>query len=293
MDAFNWIIFAIIFVYTLSMCYIFIFALINSLKYWVDYQRGNVFGFPKEEYGGLHGWYFQNWVEVFSEFKVEIRPTGEMPRFVRMMEMFYNTVVYSGVVSFCAVAVQVMVAYAVAKYNFRLKNLIHGTAIVVMMIPIVGALASEYQIAQKFGLVNSAFGVGIMRAKYPGMYYLVFYAMFKSISWAYAEAAQIDGAGHWTIFFKIMLPMVIGTIFGVFILQFIANSNDYTTPMLFTPLKPTLSLGLLSFQNNKNTGMSTPLKLAAALFSCIPNVTLFLVFRNKIMGTVTIGGLKG
>lgn len=289
MDFFNWVIFTIIFVYALSMCYIFLFGLLNSVKFWVDYQRGNVFGLPKKEYG----WYFSNWIEVFTKFKIEIRAAGMAPRNVFMMEMFYNTVVYSGVVSFCAVAVQVMVAYAVAKYTFRLKNLIHITGIIVMMIPIVGSLASEYQIAQQFGLINSVFGVGIMRAKYPGMYYLVFYAMFKSIPWAYAEAAEIDGAGHWTIFFKIMIPMVIGTIFGVFILQFIAHSNEYTTPMLFTPLKPTLSYGLLKFQTSVNTGMSTPLKLAAALFSCIPNVALFLVFRNKIMGTVSIGGLKG
>lgn len=289
LDWFTWTLLAVIALYVLSLIFVLGFGLNNSIKYWMDFQRGNIFGFPKKEYG----WYFSNYVTVFEDFKLEVRATGTMPRNVYMPEMFLNTVVYSTVVSIFSIASQVIVAYAVAKYNFRLKKVIHITAIIVIMIPVIGSLASEFQLAKALHLTNSVVGVAIMRCKYPGIYYLVFYAMFKNLPWTYAEAAQLDGAGHLTIFFRIMLPMVMGTIAAVFVLQFIANWNDYTTPMIFTPLKPTISYGLFMYQNSHSTGMSTPLKLAAGFFSCIPVIILFVVFRNKIMGNITMGGIKG
>lgn len=289
MDAFTWILFGVVALYVLSLIFVLGFGLLNSLKYWKDFQRGNIFGLPKSEYG----WYFSNYITVFKDFMLEIRSAGTMPRNVYMPEMFFNTIVYSVVVSLFSIATQVMVAYAVAKYNFRFKKVIHTTAIIVIMIPVIGSLASEFQLAQALHLNNSVLGIAIMRCKYPGIYYLVFYAMFKNLPWSYAEAAQMDGAGHLTIFLRIMLPMVMGTVAAVFVLQFIANWNDYTTPMIFTPMKPTISYGLFMYQNNHSTGMSTPLKLAASFMSCVPIIILFVIFRNKIMGNITMGGLKG
>lgn len=289
MDVFTWILFIVVAVYVLTLIFVLGFGLLNSLKYWVDFQRGNIFGLPNKEYG----WCFSNYKTVFSDFKLEVRAVGMRPRDVFMPEMFFNSLLYAVVVSLLSIASQVVVAYAVAKYNFRFKKLIHLVAIIVLMIPVIGSLASEFQMAKTFHLDNSVIGIAIMRCKYPGIYYLVFYAMFKGISWTYAEAAQIDGAGYLTIFLRIMLPMVMGTVAAVFILQFIANWNDYTTPMIFTPLKPTISYGLFMYQNNQSTGMSTPLKLAAGFLSCIPVIILFVAFRNKIMGNITMGGIKG
>lgn len=289
LDALTWIMFVVVIVYVLSLLYVLGFGIVNSLKSSMDYRRGNVFGLPRADYG----WQFANFATVFKRFRRQINPPGDMPRYVYMPEMFLNSVWYAVIVSVFSIAVQVMVAYAVAKYRFRLRGLIHTVAIVVITVPIVGSLASELQLARFLHITNSALGVALMQCKYPGIYYLVFYAMFKNVSWTFAEAAQIDGAGHLTIFFRIMLPMVMSTVIAVFILQFIANWNNYTTPMIFTPLKPTMAYGLFTFQTNQDTGVSTPLKLAAGILTCIPVVILFLVFRNKIMSNITMGGIKG
>lgn len=289
MDAFTWVLFVVVSLYVLSLIVVLGFGVLNSLKYWVDFQRGNIFGLPKKEYG----WCFSNYVTVFKDFMLEVRAAGTMPHNVYMPEMYLNSLLYAVIVSLFSIASQIMVAYAVAKYNFRFKNVIHITAIIVLMIPVIGSLASEVQIAKALHLYNSVVGIAIMRCKYPGIYYLIFYAMFKNLPWTYAEAAQIDGAGHFKIFSKVMLPMVRGTVSAVFILQFIANWNDYTTPMVFAPLKPTISYGLFMYQNNQSTGMSIPLKLSAGFLSCIPIVVLFVIFRNKITGNITAGGIKG
>lgn len=289
MDFFQIILYIVVSVYVLSMIYLLSFGLINSLKYWIDFNTGNVFGLPRPEFG----WRFENYKKTFELFYVQIKPIGEAPRNVYTIEMLWNSLSYSVCMAFFCIMTQVMTAYAVAKYDFKFRNLIYTVAIIVMLIPIVGSLASEVQISNMLGLRNNLLGICIMRCKYPGIYFLVFYATFKSVSWTYAEAAQIDGAGHLQIFLRIMLPMIKNSLFAVFILTFITNWNEYYTPMIFLPDRPTIAYGLFMYQNNTETAMSTPIKLSAGFLTCIPIIVIFILFRNKIMGNVNVGGIKG
>jgi ABC-type glycerol-3-phosphate transport system permease component len=220
-----------------------------------------------------------------------VKPAGQKQRPVGFFEMFGNSLLYSVSMSVFTIATQVMVAYACAKYNFKGRNLLYNIAIVVMIIPIIGSLASEMQFAEALNFRNSFIGVCIMRCKYPGIYFLVFYATFKSISWTYAEAAQIDGASHIKIFFNIMLPLISSTLTAVFVLQFIANFNDYQTPMIFIPNSPTIAYGLFLYKSDPQNSPTSV--LAATMFSCLPVFILFIIFRNKIMGNVNVGGIKG
>ena len=296
LDAFEIVCFVVIMIYVISIIYVLLFGLVNSLKDYRDYYRGNVFGWPSGKYdkeGSFLGLQFVNYAQMFNDFYCRIKPIGGAPRNVYPLEMMFNSIVYSVAVSITTIASQVVVAYAVSKYSFKLRNTIFNMAIIVMTIPIIGSLASQIRIMTSLGLSNSIIGVCIMKASYTGMHFLIFYASFKGISWSYAEAAQIDGAGHFYTFLRIMLPMASSTIMAVFILQFISNFNDYYTPMIFLPLKPTISYGLYQYQSNVASNTSPPLKLAASLFSCIPVFILFMIFRNKIMGNLSIGGLKG
>ena len=210
---------------------------------------------------------------------------------VGFMGMFVNSLLYAVFMSLFSMATQIMVAYAIAKYDFRLKPLLYGVAVIVMLLPIIGSLASEVQMADTFNFRNNLLGICLMKCKYAGLYFLVFYATFRSVSWTYAEAAQIDGAGHLKIFIEIMLPLIKSTVFAVFILLFIEFWNDYYTPMIFLPQSPTMSYGLFVFQTDNRA--SQPIQLAACLLTCLPILVLFVVFKNKIMGNVTMGGLKG
>ncbi len=289
MDVFLWILFSVVLLYILSMIFVLYFGFINSVKSITDFFRGNLFGFPRQ--GVLYGWKFSNYVDIFNDFYVQVKPLGQIPRNVYLAEMLGNSLLYSIMMSIFTIATQVMVAYAVAKYDFKGKGLLYNLAIIVMIVPIVGSLASEMEFATALGLKNSFIGVCIMRCKYPGMYFLVFYAAFKNVSWTYAEAAQLDGAGHWRIFLTLMLPMLTSTLIAVFILQFIANFNDYYTPMIFLPNNPTMAYGLYQFKFNSQT---EPTKIiAATMFTCVPMIIIFVIFRNKIMGNVNIGGIKG
>lgn len=285
MDAFQIILYAIVAIYCLSMIYVLLFGLINSLKDATDFEWLNPFGFPHKEFG----WKFDNYSKVLKEFKVSSMSMGGEE--VGFMGMFVNSLLYAVFMSLFSMATQIMVAYAIAKYDFRLKPLLYGVAVIVMLLPIIGSLASEVQMADTFNFRNNLLGICLMKCKYAGLYFLVFYATFRSVSWTYAEAAQIDGAGHLKIFIEIMLPLIKSTVFAVFILLFIEFWNDYYTPMIFLPQSPTMSYGLFVFQTDNRA--SQPIQLAACLLTCLPILVLFVVFKNKIMGNVTMGGLKG
>lgn len=283
MDAFTIVLYALVTIYCLSMLYVLFFGLVNSLKDATDYEWNNPFAFPNSEFG----WKFGNYAKVFKDFNV-FTVGGKQ---VYLPSMFLNSLLYAGIMSLFCMATQVITAYAVAKYDFKGKRLIYGVAIVVMLLPIIGSLASEVQIANFFGFRNNLIGVCIMKCKYPGIYFLVFYATFKSLPWTFAEAAQIDGAGHFRTFIQIMLPLIRSTLFAVFILLFIEHWNDYYTPMVFLPEKPTMSYGLFIFQTDNKA--STPIQLAACILACVPILIVFAAFKDKIMSNVTMGGIKG
>ena len=260
MDAFQVVLYVIVTIYCLSMIYVLLFGFVNSLKDATDYEWNNPFGLPSKEFG----WHFDNYAKVLNEFKVFTLGGNE----VYLMQMFFNSLFYAVLMSLFCMATQIITAYAIAKYDFRGKSVLYGVAVVVMLLPIIGSLASEVQMAEAFNFRNNLIGVCIMKCKYPGLYFLVFYATFKGLSWTYAEAAQIDGAGH-----------------------FIEYWNDYYTPMVFLPESPTMSYGLFLFQTDNKA--STPVQLASCLMACLPILVVFVAFKDKIMSNVTMGGIKG
>lgn len=299
MDAFQITLYVIVTVYVLSMIFILGFGLLNSFKAADDFFD-NKFGLPRhllDRYGSeMYGWRFDNYSSALKMFRAPVQGRPEAPD-AYVGEMFFNSIVYAVGLTVFTMATEIIMAYAIAKYDFRLKKFFYGVAVVVMLIPIIGSLASEVKFADALNLKDSFLGVFIMKCKFTGIYFLVFYATFKSISWTYAEAAQIDGASHLRVFLEVMLPLAKATISAVFVLLFIEYWNDYYVPMIFMPNKPTISYGLFLIQSTDDQiageTIDTPKKLAACFMACIPILIVFVIFRDKIMGNVTMGGIKG
>jgi raffinose/stachyose/melibiose transport system permease protein/N-acetylglucosamine transport system permease protein len=133
-----------------------------------------------------------------------------------------------------------------------------------------------------------------MKAGFLGTNFLIFYATFRSISWEYAEAAFIDGASHTGVLLKLMLPLASVTISAVALLSFIEFWNDWRVNVVYLPSYPLISYALYQFQNNPINEISTvPRKLAGCMLVIAPIMIMFIAFRNKLMGNITIGGLKG
>ena len=118
------------------------------------------------------------------------------------------------------------------------------------------------------------------------------YGFFKNVSWFYAEAAFIDGGGHFMVFFRIMLPLALGPIVTLFVVAFVQNWNDYMTMILYMPSYPTLSSGLYEFQANAIHGVDYPVYFAGLLISLIPTLTIFAFCSDIMMSNMNVGGIK-
>ncbi|MBQ7995045.1 MAG: carbohydrate ABC transporter permease [Bacilli bacterium] len=185
------------------------------------------------------------------------------------------------------------IAYVVAKYKFFGRNFLYLLAIMVMVVPTIGSTSATYKLIGDLNLFDNPIALLLLYSGGFGFQFLLLYGAYKSISWSYAEAAFIDGANDFSVYFRIMIPMVFPSMLPLGILNFIGFWNDYFTPYLYLKNKPTLAVGLQAFVNQMEYDANWPALFALMLFSMIPIIILFLVFQKKIMANVTTGGLKG
>lgn len=290
---FGTISFILIALYCLSLIIVLFWGFLTSCKYVFDFRANNfLFGFPRKT-DIYPGWYFENYKQALQLLYIEIPIKGQRPRNAYALEMYLNSLLLSTLFAGMKTFIAMTVAYCVSKFRFFLGKVLYTLAIFVMVIPIIGSLASQINITKALGFYDNPIGISIMVSDYTGMYFLVFYAAFKSLSWTYAEAAQIDGANHFTIYFRIMVPLMGSTLSAIFVLLFIQNWNDYYIQMMFLPSTPVISYALYTFQFSPVQDMTVPNTVAASMIACVPTLALFIVFRNKIMGNLSMGGIKG
>ena len=87
--------------------------------------------------------------------------------------------------------------------------------------------------------------------------------------------------------------MGMGTVIALGVMAAIGFWNSYDFNILYLPSMPVLSYGLFKYQSSPATGITIPMQLAGAILTSIPSIVLFTIFRKKIMGNITFGGLKG
>lgn len=282
----NIILFIILAAYSISMLYPMFWAIITSVKEQYDFLD-NVLGLPAKVM-------IENFGTVFAYFSAPAETAGIQEQ-QGFWQMFINTILYVGGCSLTATIVPCLTAYVTAKFpQKKMSSIIYGAVIVTMMIPIVGSYPSEINMLQKLGLYNTLVGAWIQKANFLGMYYLVFYAAFKGLAKDYSEAAEMDGASEFTVMTRIMLPLVRNAYFTVFLVKFVEFWNDYQIPLLYLPSRPTLSYGLYYVSNYTANMISTvPMRMAGCIIILIPILVLFIAFNDKLMGNITLGGVKG
>lgn len=283
---FSIFIFVLLIVYVISFLFPLFWAVMSSFKNNLDFLD-NKFGLPTV-------WQFENYPTVFNELYIKISKGGSF-RKVYAWEMIWNALFYSVFATGVSTMSHCVSSYAAARYNkYFVCRLLYPIVIVTMVLPIIGALGAELNFLRAIGAYDNVIMLCIMKGGFLGSNFLIFYATFKGISWEYAEAAFIDGASHVRVLFTIMIPLAMTSIAAIFLLGFIGNWNNWNVNVIYLPNYPMISYALYYFQNNTINAISnTPCKLAACMIVLAPILVLFLLFRKKLMGNLTIGGLKG
>ncbi len=319
-----WTLFTLLMLYVLTMVFVLGWGMLTSLKWKDDFNgiggaTANVIGLPNLSGKGIdlkpafleafkqnckNALAFANYGYVFKNFHVtdaeEIVVWFGTKR-VRHATSYgfgmilLNSLIYALGNSIVQVTCFTIMGYMCAKYQYKLSKIIVIMVIVLMGLPIIGALPSELTLLRNLNLYDNWVGNFIQKFGFLGMYFLVFYEYFKGVPDTYRDAAEIDGANQMTVFLRIYLPMAMKIIGSVVLIRFVFHWNDYSSIRLYMKTHATLSYAL--FYNVYVDGSSiaqkgTPGLIAAGMMLAIPIIVLFCCFQNKIMGSMTLGGIK-
>lgn len=164
-------------------------------------------------------------------------------------------------------------------------------SLITMILPIYGNGGSMYVLLHDLGLLNSRLQI-LTCLSGIGVNYMYFHAFFQNVSNTYAEAAQIDGAGDYTIFFRIMLPQALPMFGAIFLLIWMAEWNNYSSAVLYLNKLPTLSAGIYLFQTEATNMARFDILYMAYFVTCIPPLLIFIFFNNVLMSNISLGGIK-
>lgn len=285
LNAFTVILLCVLILYALLLFGLLLWAFLTSLRTPLDFLL-KPYGFPTK--------IVDNYSYVFSKFYMTVdNPYGLGNRNVTVWMMFLYAFAYSFGSAFVNTATICVTAYVCARFPNKFTKLIHTVVVVVMIIPIVGNLPSEIRMAQTLGMYNTIWGLWIMKANFLGLYFLVFYNVYRKVPESFTEAAKMDGANNFQIFFRIMFPIT-WTMFGtVMLINFITFWNDYQTPLIYMKSFPTIAVGVQWLARSNENGLdAVPNRMATTVIALVPILILFSAFSNKLLGNLTIGGLK-
>ena len=274
--------------YSLSMFGVLLYGFANSLKS-IDNFMQDMIGLPA---GNIFQWEWVNYIKTFDLLKTPIIVNGK-PKTIYIETMFLNSILFAGIGSFISIATSWLIAYITSQYKCKASKIIYAGNLVLMLVPIVGALPSAMRLYINLGIYDTWWYLILTNINFIGTNYMIFHAFFSTVSTEVKEAAMIDGAGNWRIMLLIVFPMTSKMFFVLLLQWFIGRWNDYMTMIIWLPSKPTIAYGMYKFSTSTNSqGNWPPMQLTGAIELMIPVLILFLIFRNKIIGGVTIGQLK-
>lgn len=183
--------------------------------------------------------------------------------------------------------------YVCAKYRYKFAGFIYALVIFRISCPIIGGGSSMLAMQRAFGFYDNMFGYFLYNAGSLSMYFLIMFAYFQGLPDSYMEAAEIDGATQLRILLTIAIPLA-GTVMSASLVVSIINGwNDYNTPLMYLPSYPTIAYGLFDFKRRRTELAQGPIAIASTMYLAIPSFIFFIAFRKKLMGNLSVGGIKG
>ena len=300
----------ILVIYSLLMILLVVWGFNTSLKYRSDFHSpgNNVIGLPDFSWlAKTNISLFQNYIDVINGLEIKGRAESyytifsdepvRHPLNADFDDVVWNTISYVIFSAIVQTLVPAVVGYMCAKYRYKFSEIVYVTALVIMMIPIVGTAPAELKLLKDLALYDTLIGNLIQKFNFTGMYFFVFYAFFQSVPDSYQEAAEIDGASQFRILTLIMMPLAIKMLSTVFLLRAVFYWNEYQGVLMYLPTRPTFAYAIydLAFNNNQSGyGLqTTPARIAGTMLLTLPLLIVFIIFKDKLMGNVSLGGLKG
>jgi raffinose/stachyose/melibiose transport system permease protein len=191
------------------------------------------------------------------------------------------------------VVLGVMVSFALARYEFKLKGAMYSLFAAGLMFPLVVAITPLYIIVKDLGLIDNLLGIIIPQIAFGLPTTVIILTPFlRAIPKDIEEAASIDGTSRLGFFFRMALRLAMPGVVTVGILAFIGSWNNYILPLyvLNSQVHYTLPLGVQQFSSEYS--QDTARVLAFTSLSMLPALLFFSIFQRRIVGGLT-GAVKG
>lgn len=205
---------------------------------------------------------------------------------------FGNSLIVAVTVTVMTVLTSAWAGYAFSRLPFRGMNVFYAVTIAGIIVPGNVLVVPLFQEMLAFGMVDTYWGIILPQVAAPVMVFIL-KKFFDALPKELEEAALVDGANRWRIFWQIVMPLSRPILAAVSIFTFIGTWNNFFWPFLITsdPDLMTLPVGLANVQSSY--GLRYAQIMAAAMIAALPLVVVFLFFQRQIIRGVATAGLGG
>ncbi|MFL5262571.1 MAG: carbohydrate ABC transporter permease [Anaeromyxobacteraceae bacterium] len=203
-------------------------------------------------------------------------------------------------ISLIATAISIVLAtfaaYAIARLEFRGKQLVLGTALAVAMFPVVSIVGPLFEVWRRVGLYDTWAGLVIPYLSFTlPLSIWVLTAFFRQIPWELEEAALMDGATPWQAFRKVIVPLAAPGVVTAAILTFLFAWNDFVFGISLTSTDRARNVpaALAFFTGASQFQHPAAAIAAAAVVVTVPVIVVVLLFQQRIVAGLTSGAVKG
>jgi len=203
----------------------------------------------------------------------------------------FNSVFTTVAIVFFSVVISSMGAFIVSKYKLPGVGFIFAVVISALMFPPQVTSIPTYFVISNLGILNTYWALILPKLAVPYNFFLVKQFM-DQIPNQTLEAATVDGANEWTMFWEIVMPFVKPAWMTVVIFSFIGNWNDFSSPLIYTTSEAmkTLPLAMLGVSNGTVGRMGAA--AAGAFVTILPSIVLFMILQRQVMDTMAHSGIK-
>lgn len=248
-------------------------CVITAFKTETEYQNTNVMTPPESWLN------FSNFTEAFSR--------------AHMARAFLNSAVVVVVVVVGSVMIGSMIAYVLNRFKFPGNGLIRSLFLFATLLPGIAMQVSTYQLMYQIGFINHMYGYIILMMGTDVMSIYIFIQFFENISTSLDESAYMDGASYFTIFFKILFPLLKPAIVTCMILKGVGVYNEYYSANLYLVDQKLKTVAISLYTFTGPLGSKYNLICAGVIITLLPALIIFIVFQKQIYSGLTAGAVKG
>lgn len=210
----------------------------------------------------------------------------------KMLLGFGNTCLILIVAVTATILTGTMTAYILSRFEFRGKKLVSALFLIASLVPSITMQMSTFQIIVGMNLFNTIWSTIILFAGTDIISIYIFLQFMDSISFSLDEAAIMDGAGYFTIFFKMLLPLSKPAVVTVLILKGVTFYNEFYIPYLYMPKTELAVVSTALFRFSGPYGTRWEVISAGVIITLLPALILFLILQKQIYSGLTAGAVK-